>query len=138
MQEDDIPEPGPGAHEMAEAFDNVAETQRKRSKGVPGLRSEAKRFALLPMEKEAAANPAPGAYPPLIKLRKSSRNAVKPASAGAVGLDQSIRLSKSERTHGGGVLGTGVISTAANPGKHLPPMQSNHTSKPHLDPQGYV
>ena len=81
LVEEVIPEPGPGAHEMADAFDAVAATQSKRSLGVPGLRSGQKRFALLPVEKEAAANPAPGAYPPLIKLRKGSRT--KPATADA-------------------------------------------------------
>lgn len=59
----EVPAPGPGAHEMAEAFDAVADTRSLRSKGVPGLRSAAQRFALLPTEKEAALNPPPGAYP---------------------------------------------------------------------------
>ena len=63
LPEEEIPAPGPGSHEMGEAFDAVAETRSLRSKGVPGLRSAAQRFALLPTEKEAALNPPPGAYP---------------------------------------------------------------------------
>eukprot|EP01043_Picozoa_sp_COSAG02_P041821 COSAG02_NODE_3501_length_6648_cov_3.862269_4_plen_414_part_00 len=76
LAEEEIPEPGPGSHEMAEAFDAIAETRTLRSKGVPGLNSAAKRFALLPTEKEAALNPPPGAYPkpaPRVGKRKQAK-----------------------------------------------------------------
>jgi len=88
LVEEEIPEPGPGSHEMGEAFDAVAETRTIRSKGVPGLNSAAKRFALLPTEKEAALNPAPGTYPrPAKRLSK-----VKAARAKAKGSKQKAAL----------------------------------------------